>query len=419
MAVAPDDALTQRRTASIPRGVATAHPLWAERAHGATLWDADGRRFIDFAGGIGVLNAGHTNAKVVAAIRQQSERLTHACFQVTMYEPYLRVAEELNRRAPGPSPKKTLLLSTGAEATENAVKIAREYTRRPAVVAFQHGFHGRTLLALSMTGKEHPYKQHFGPFCGDVHHVPFPYEPHGVTTEDALSAIAALFDSVEPRRVAALIIEPVLGEGGFLPAPAKFLHELRAIADRHGIVLIADEIQSGFGRTGRLFASEHYGIEPDLLTVAKSLGGGLPLAAVVGRSEIMDAPAPGGLGGTFAGNPIACAAALAVLETMDDAFLTRAREVGERVGAALRAFQAEFSAVSDVRGLGAMMAMELSSGTPDLISAARERGLLLLAAGEGNVVRILVPLVVSDEELDEGFAALREAMRSVYGVTAN
>lgn len=412
--------LTQRRAESVPRGVGTAHPIWAARAHGATLWDADGRRYVDFAGGIGTLNAGHTNEAVVAAIAEQAALLTHACFQVTMYEPYVRVAEALNRRAPGSSPKKTLLLSTGAEATENAVKIAREYTRRPAVIAFEHGFHGRTLLALSMTGKERPYKQHFGPYCGDVHHVPFPYEPHGVTAEQTLAAIAQLFEFTVPaQNVAAFIIEPVLGEGGFLPAPPDFLRELRRIADERGIVLIADEIQTGLGRTGRLFACEHHGIEPDLLTVAKSLGGGLPLAAVVGKAPIMDAPGPGGLGGTFAGNPIACAAALAVLDAMDEAFLARAREVGERIGVELRALQSEFSAVADVRGLGAMMAMELSSGAGDVVAAARERGLLLLLAGDGNVVRILVPLIVSDEELDEGFAGLRAAMRAVYEVSEN
>ncbi|MBV8197951.1 MAG: 4-aminobutyrate--2-oxoglutarate transaminase [Candidatus Eremiobacteraeota bacterium] len=410
----------QRRDNNVPRGVSAAHPIWAAHAHGATLWGADGRRYFDFAGGIGTLNAGHTNPDVVAAISDQAARLTHACFQVTMYEPYLDVAEALNRRAPGSSAKKTLLLSTGAEATENAVKIAREYTRRPAVIAFEHGFHGRTLLALSMTGKERPYKQHFGPFCADVYHAPFPYERHGVTTNQALAAIARLFEStVESQRVAAFIIEPVLGEGGFVPAPAEFLRELRRIADDRGIVLIADEIQSGFGRTGRLFACEHYGLEPDLITVAKSLAGGLPLSAVIGKAEIMDAPGPGGLGGTFAGNPVACAAALAVLETMDDAFFARAREIGDRIGVALRDLQAEFSAVTDVRGLGAMMAMELSSGAAEVITAARERGLLLLLAGDGNVVRILVPLVVSDDELAEGFGILRDAMGAVYEVSKN
>ncbi len=407
--------LARRRRQSVARGVATAHPLWAARASGATLWDVEGRRYLDFTGGIGTLNVGHANPLVVAAIARQAAALTHACFQVAAYEPYVAVAEALNHRAPGRSRKKTLLLSTGAEATENAVKIAREYTRRPAVVAFEHAFHGRTLLALSMTGKEAPYKQHFGPFCGDVYRAPFPHARRGVTTADALAALARLFGSdVAPERVAAIIVEPVLGEGGFVPAPPEFLSELRRIADEHGIVLIADEIQTGFGRTGKFFACEHYGVEPDLITVAKSLAGGLPLAAVVGKAEIMDAPEPGGLGGTFAGNPIACAAALAVLESIDGAFLARATAVGARVGSALRALQSRFTSIEDVRGLGAMMAMELSSGARDILDAARERGLLLLLAGDGDVIRILVPLVVTDEELDEGLATLCASAEAVF-----
>ncbi len=416
----PDSAvgasLERRRVESVARGVATAHPLFIARAAGAAMWDVEGRRFIDFVGGIGTLNAGHANPRVVAAIAEQAEKLTHACFQVAMYEPYVRVAEELNRRAPGASPKKTLLISTGAEATENAVKIAREYTRRPAVVAFTHGYHGRTLLALTMTGKDEPYKQHFGPFCSEIYHAPFPYEHHGVTTEHAIAGLERLFaETVAPDRVAALIVEPVLGEGGFVPAPAAFLQRLRTIADAHGIVLIADEVQTGFGRTGTMFACEHYGIEPDLIAVAKSLAGGLPLAAVVGKAEIMDAPEPGGLGGTFAGNPIACAAALEVLEIMDDAFLARARIVGERIAAALHALRTEFpQAVGDVRGLGAMMAMELPARAPEVVAAARERGLLLLLAGHRDVIRILVPLVVGDDELDEGLAILRAAMHDVF-----
>ncbi len=415
----PDSAvgasLARRRAESVARGVATAHPLFIARAAGAALWDVEGRRYIDFVGGIGTLNTGHANPRVVAAIAEQAEKLTHACFQVAMYEPYVRVAEELNRRAPGASRKKTLLISTGAEATENAVKIAREYTRRPAVVAFTHGYHGRTLLALTMTGKDEPYKQHFGPFCSEIYHAPFPYEHHGVTTEHAVAGLERLFaETVAPSRVAALIVEPVLGEGGFVPAPAAFLQRLRSIADAHGIVLIADEIQTGFGRTGTMFACEHYGIEPDLIAVAKSLAGGLPLAAVVGKAEIMDAPEPGGLGGTFAGNPIACAAALEVLEIMDDAFLARARAVGERIAAALHALKAEFSQVDDVRGLGAMMAMELPAKAPEVVAAARERGLLLLLAGHRDVIRILVPLVIGDEELDEGLAILRAAMHDVF-----
>ncbi len=397
------------------RGVATAHPIWVDRAAGATLWDREGRRYLDFAGGIGTLNAGHTHPKVVAAIAEQAARFTHTCFQVAAYEPYLRVAEELNRRAPGSTPKKTLLLSTGAEATENAIKIAREYTRRPAVVAFTHGYHGRTLLALTMTGKNAPYKQHFGPFCSEVYHAPFPFELHGVSTRDALSALDELFEGVvSADRVAAIIIEPVLGEGGFVAAPAAFLKELRRITRERGIVLVADEIQTGFGRTGRLFACEHYELEPDIITVAKSLGGGLPLAAVIGRAEIMDAPEPGGLGGTFAGNPVACAAALEILAIMDEAFLARAREVGLRIESALRSMQSRFKEIEDVRGLGAMMAMELSRDAGAIVEAARARGLLLLLAGKRDVIRILVPLVVSDAELDEGLAILEAAAAEAY-----
>jgi 4-aminobutyrate aminotransferase/(S)-3-amino-2-methylpropionate transaminase len=407
-------ALAQRRDESVARGVATAHPIWVARASGATLWDVEGRQYIDFAGGIGTLNAGHADPKVVAAIADQAARFTHTCFQVAMYEPYVRVAEELNRRAPGSSRKKTLLLSTGAEATENAVKIAREYTRRPAVVAFTHGYHGRTLLALSMTGKNEPYKQHFGPFCSEIYHSPFPYEHHGVTTRRALEALDEVFAGVvAPNRVAAMIVEPVLGEGGFIPAPMDFLRELRRIADTHGIVLVADEIQTGFGRTGTFFACEQYGIEPDLVTVAKSLGGGLPLAAVVGKAEIMDAPLPGGLGGTFAGNPVACAAALEIFEIMDEPFLARARAVGSQIAAALRGLKEEFAQIEDVRGLGAMMAMELSSGAPEIVEAARARGLLLLMAGKRDVIRILVPLVIGDDELAQGLAILSESTAEV------
>lgn len=406
--------LAQRRRENVARGVATAHPIWVERASGAELWDSEGRRYLDFAGGIGTLNAGHAHPKVVAAIAEQAARFTHTCFQVAAYEPYLRVAEELNRRAPGASPKKTLLLSTGAEATENAVKIAREYTRRPAVIAFTHGYHGRTLLALTMTGKNAPYKQHFGPFCSEIYHAPFPSQRHGVTTRDALAALDEVFEGVVASdRVAAIIIEPVLGEGGFVPAPPEFLHRLREISTQRGIVLIADEIQTGFGRTGRFFACEHYGLEPDLMTVAKTLGGGLPLAAVVGKAAIMDAPEPGGLGGTFAGNPVACAAALAIFEIIDERFLERARAIGARIETALRALQSQFEEIVDVRGLGAMMAMELSSGAEAIVEAARGRGLLLLLAGKRDVIRILVPLIVSDDELDEGLAILASATAEV------
>ncbi|MGA8534705.1 MAG: 4-aminobutyrate--2-oxoglutarate transaminase [Candidatus Tumulicola sp.] len=413
------DALIRRREAAVPRGVSTVHPIFVDRGSGALLWDAQGRRYLDFAGGIGTLNVGHAHPKVVAAIADQAQRLTHACFQVAMYEPYVAVADALNRRAPGPSRKKTLLLSTGAEATENAVKIAREFTRRPAVIAFQHGYHGRTLLALSMTGKNEPYKQHFGPFCSEIYHAPFPYEHRGLSTERALKALDEIFENiVAADRVAAIIFEPVLGEGGFVPAPADFVRELRRLTAERGIVLIADEIQTGFGRTGRFFACEHYGIEPDLMTVAKSLAGGLPLAAVVGKAEIMDAPTPGGLGGTFAGNPVACAAALATFEIVDEAFLKRAREIGERLQASLRALQARFPQIEDVRGLGAMVAMELTTHAPEIVEIARERGLLLLLAGKRNVIRILVPLVIDDAQLAEALEILASSVESSLTATA-
>ena len=402
--------LSARRQASVARGVGVVHPIAIARASGSLVWDADGRRYYDFVGGIGVLNAGHTHPKIVEAIAEQAKLLTHACFQVASYESYIAVAEALNARAPGPTPKKTLLLSTGAEATENAVKIAREYTRRPGVIAFAHGYHGRTLLALTMTGKNAPYKQHYGPFCSEIYHAPYPYEHHGMTTERALSALHDVFESTLAHdRVAAIIIEPVLGEGGFIPAPVEFMRELRRITQEHGIVLIADEVQTGFGRTGTFFASEHYGIEPDLICVAKSLAGGLPLAGVVGKAEIMDAPGPGGLGGTFAGNPVACAAALATFEIMDDAFMARARAIGTRIESALRALAARHPEVEDVRGIGAMMAMELSRGAEHIVTAARERGLLLMLAGKRNVVRILVPLTIGDDELDEALAILAAA----------
>ena len=413
------ESLVRRREAAIPRGVSNAHPVFVERASGASLWDTNGRRYYDFVGGIGVLNAGHAHPEILDAIEEQARRYTHACFQVTMYEPYLELAERLNALAPGDSPKKTLLVTPGAEAVENAVKIAREYTGRPAILTFAHGYHGRTLLTLSMTGKNAPYKQHFGPFCSEIYQAPFPHELEGWTTERALRALAEIFESsVAPDRIAAIVIEPVLGEGGFIPVPEEFLRELRRITQAHGILLVADEIQTGFGRTGTYFACEHYGIEPDLITVAKSLAGGLPLAAVIGKAEIMDAPTAGGLGGTFAGNPVACAAALATLDIMDDAFFARAREIGDRLRAALNALQARFSQVAEVRGLGAMLAIELggedgAAQTQRILEAARERGLLLLKAGSGNVLRILVPLVIEDAELDDALAILAESFEHV------
>jgi len=409
LASTPTGALLQRRDAHVARGVASAHPLFVQRAHGARLWDVEGREYIDFMGGIGVQNAGHTHPKIVAAVQAQAEQLIHTCFQTTMYEPYVELAERLNGIAPGPSRKKTLLLTTGAEATENAVKIARAYTGRPAVIAFRHGYHGRTLLALSMTGKNAPYKQNFGPFCSEVYHAPFPHELHGWTTQRALEDLHELLSSeVAPERVAAIIVEPVLGEGGFVPAPAEFLQELRRLADRHGIVLVCDEVQTGFGRTGKMFACEHAGIEPDLIAVAKSIAGGVPLSAVIGKAEIMDAPEPGGLGGTYAGNPLACAAAIATLEIMDDAFLSHARRIGEAIAQSLQALCACYDAIVETRGMGAMMAMEFANAAQAqrVVAQARDRGLLLLLAGNGNVIRILVPLTIDDTDLAEGLTRL-------------
>ncbi len=424
-AVSGNADLARRRASSTPRGVSSVHPISVVRASGARLWDADGREYIDFIGGIGVLNVGHANPAVVDAIAAQAQNSTHLCFQVTSYEPYIALAERLNAIAPGATKKKTLLLSTGAEATENAIKIARSYTGRPAVVAFTHAYHGRTLLALTMTGKDKPYKQNFGPFCSDVFHSPYPSDLHGWSTARALRALEELFESkCPPGRVAAIIIEPVLGEGGFFVAPPEFLRALRELASRHGIVLICDEVQTGFGRTGRRFAVEHTGIEPDLIAIAKSVAGGLPISAVIGKAEIMDAPNPGGLGGTFAGNPVGCAAALATLDIIDDAFLARAERIGARIRARFASLASRFpNVVADVRGLGAMVAIELREAAQgatlvaQILAAARERGVLLMPAGSGNVIRTLVPLVIDDVTLDAGLDRIEESFQTVLQST--
>jgi 4-aminobutyrate aminotransferase/(S)-3-amino-2-methylpropionate transaminase len=346
----------------------------------------------------------------------------HTCFQVAMYDGYVELARRLNRLTPGDFAKKTLLVTTGAEAVENAVKIARAATGRSAIVTFARGYHGRTMFALAMTAKTNPYKQNFGPFPGDVFHAPYPHEFAGWTAETALAALESLFETdVAADRVAAIVVEPVLGEGGFVPAPAEFLRGLRRIADRHGIVLVSDEIQSGFGRTGTMFAIEHANVVPDLVLVAKSLAGGLPLAAVVGRAEIMDAPAPGGLGGTFAGNPLACAAALATLDAFaEDGVLDNAKRVGERTRAALLELQRRHVAIVDVRGLGAMLAFELRTGADAqrILEAARSRGLLLLKAGAGNVIRLLMPLTSTDRDLDAGLEILSQSCAAALAPTA-
>ena len=418
--------LLELRRRYIPRGITTAHPLVADHAKGAELWDISGRRYIDFAGGIGVMNVGHGHPHVMEAVRAQLDRVTHTSFQVVMYESYLRLAERLCAVAPGEGAKKAIFFSTGAEAVENAVKIARAHTGRPAVISFHGGFHGRTLLALSLTGSVVPYKQNFGPYATEVYQVPFPYEYRGWSTEKALGSLNDLFESaVSPERVAAIIIEPVQGEGGFVPAPAGFLRELRALTERHGIVLIVDEIQTGFGRTGKFFAIEHAGVTPDLVTVAKSLAAGFPLSGVVGRAEIMDAPGPGGLGGTYGGNPVACAAGLAVMDVMRDEKLPeRAARIGSVVEERMRSWAAEHELVGDVRVMGAMAGLELvrdrktktpaDTETAQILALARERGLILLRAGiHHNVIRTLMPLTIPDDQLHEGLDIIGSALAEV------
>src|SRR5262245_46790407 len=412
-------ALLQARQDNVPRGVANTHPIFAARAQGAQLWDIDGNEYVDFAGGIGVMNIGHGHPRVVQAVQAQLERFTHTCFQVVMYDTYVRLAERLNQLAPGDATKKTIFLTTGAEAVENAVKIARLATGRPGIISFTSSFHGRTLLGMSLTGKATGYKQNFGPFAPEVYHAPFPYAYRGWDSERALAALDDLFHTdITPDRVAGIIIEPGLGEGGFVPAPPEFLHALRRITQDHGIVFIADEIQSGFGRTGKLFAVEHCGVAPDLITIAKSMAGGIPLAGVIGRADLMDAPAPGGLGGTFAGNPLACAAGLAVLDIFEqEKILDRAQQVGEQLQSRLRAMQADLPIIGEVRGLGPMAAIELVRDpntrepapevTDRVVTLARERGVLLIKAGlHGNVVRILAPLVIDDALLDHALDTL-------------
>ncbi len=420
--------LARRRTAAIPRGVGNSLQVYADRATNGEIWDVEGRRYIDFASGIAVLNTGHLHPRVQGAVAAQLARLSHACFQVTPYENYVALAERLNALAPGPGPWKTIFLTTGAEAVENAVKIARHHTGRPAVIAFGGGFHGRTLACMSLTGKVQPYKAGFGPMLPDVYHAPFPVEYHGVGVAQSLAAIEQLFKAdVDPQRVAAIIIEPVQGEGGFYPAPPAFLRALRDICDRHGIVFIADEIQTGFARTGRMFAIEHAGVVPDLITVAKSLAGGVPLSGVIGRAEIMDSPPAGGLGGTYAGSPLGCAAGLAVLDVIESEDLcARAERQGAVLRARLEDLRSRWSCIGDVRGLGAMVAMELvrdrRADAPDaeltraLVQAAGRRGLVLLSCGVyGNVIRFLAPLTLPDAQLAEGLAILEAALEDVAG----
>lgn len=415
--------LMARRRAAIPRGVGQSHEVFITKGENAEVWDVEGRRYIDFAGGIAVLNTGHRHPEIIAAVQKQLEHYTHTCFQVLAYEPYVELAERINALAPGNFDKKTFFLSSGAEAVENAIKIARAHTKRSGVIAFTSGYHGRTLLTLGMTGKVVPYKVGFGPFPGDIFHAQFPNALHGVSVDDALASVETIFkNDIEASRVAAIIVEPVQGEGGFNVAPADFLKRLRALCDQHGILLIADEIQTGAGRTGTWFAIEQSGIAPDLITMAKSMAGGFPISAVVGRAEVMDAPAPGGLGGTYAGSPLGCAAALAVLQVFEkEKLLERSQTLGQRITSRLKKLAAQQPAIADVRGLGAMVALELCKNgdvhqpdadlTKRLCAEATKLGLILLSCGTyGNVVRILVPLTASDAIVDEGLDMLEAAM---------
>ncbi len=415
--------LMARRHAAVARGVGQAHEIFVSRADNAEIWDVEGRRYIDFAGGIAVLNTGHCNPTITSAVQAQLSLYSHTCFQVLAYEPYVELAERLNALAPGNFAKKSLFLSTGAEAVENAIKIARAYTKRPGVIAFTGGYHGRTNMTLGLTGKVAPYKLGFGPFPGETFHAIFPNRRQGISVDDALYSVETLFkNDIEPTRVAAFILEPVQGEGGFYIAPNDFVEGLRAIADRYGILLIADEVQTGAGRTGTWFASEQWTVAPDLITTAKSMAGGYPISAVVGRAEVMDAPAPGGLGGTYAGSPIGCAAALAVLEVFEkQQLLSRAKALGASMVKQLNAMAAMYRCIGDVRGLGAMVAVELfedgdssrpaTEMTKRVVAAARSRGLILLSCGSyGNVIRILVPLTASDALVSEGLGILADCI---------
>ncbi len=417
--------LLARRNAAIPRGVAIATPVFAERADNAELWDADGKRYIDFAGGIAVLNTGHRNPKVMAAVEAQLARFTHTAFQVMSYEPYVALAERLNKLVPIKDGAKTVFFTTGAEAVENAVKIARYATQRSAVIAFSGAFHGRTMMTMALTGKVVPYKKGFGPMPADIYHVPFPIAHYGVSVQDSLNYLTHLFKAdVDPARVAAIVVEPVQGEGGYHPAPFDLLRALRKLCDEHGIVLIDDEVQTGFARTGKMFGIEHSGVEPDLITMAKGLGGGFPISGVSGKAKIMDTVDPGGLGGTYAGSPMACAAALAVLDVIEEEKLPqRAMALGERMSARLKeiAKRNDSVPIAGIRNLGAMVAFDIvkSRGAhePDgdtvkrVQQKALAEGLVLMSCGIfGETVRIMTPLTITDAVLDEGLGRLERAL---------
>ncbi|AGS19974.1 4-aminobutyrate--2-oxoglutarate transaminase [Rhizobium etli] len=414
--------LTDRKNAAISRGVGMTTQIYADRAENAEIWDKEGRRYIDFAAGIAVLNTGHRHPKVIAAVKDQLDRFTHTCHQVVPYENYISLAERLNVLVPGDFEKKTIFVTTGAEAVENAVKIARAATGRSAVIAFTGGFHGRTFMGMALTGKVVPYKVGFGAMPGDVFHIPFPVELHGVSVDQSFAALKKLFAAdVDPQRVAAIIIEPVQGEGGFYPVPASFMKALRELCDQHGILLIADEVQTGFARTGRMFAMDHHEVAADLTTMAKSLAGGFPLAAVTGRAEIMDAPGPGGLGGTYGGNPIGIAAAHAVLDVIKDEDLcNRANLLGQRLKQRLESLHERVPEIADIRGPGFMNAVEFNDRRTGLPSAdfannvrlaALDKGLILLTCGvHGNVIRFLAPITIQDDVFGEALDILETSM---------
>ncbi|ADI29455.1 4-aminobutyrate--2-oxoglutarate transaminase [Methylotenera versatilis] len=414
--------LHNRRLAATPRGIGVMANFFIERALNSEVWDVEGKRYIDFAGGIAVLNTGHRHPKIVAAIEAQLQQFTHTCYQVLPYESYVTLAERINALTPGKHAKKTCFFSSGAEALENAIKIARASTGRPGVVAFAGAFHGRTIMTSAMTGKVSPYKIGFGPFPAEIYHIPFPIDLHGVSVEDSINALHLLFKAdIDPKRVAAIVIEPVQGEGGFYAAPPALMQALRKECDEHGILLIYDEVQTGFGRTGKLFAAEHYDVIPDIITMAKSLAGGTTLSAVCGKAEVMDGPAPGGLGGTYAGNPLAIAASHAVLDIIEEEKLVeRANVLGAKLTARLKAAQAKVPAIKDVRGLGSMIAAEFfdpATNEPSMDAvkrvqqAALAEGLILLTCGVyGNAIRFLYPLTIQDEIFDEALDIIDRAL---------
>ncbi len=428
--------LLARRQQFVARGVSSTMNVFAARAHDAIIEDVDGNRYIDFAGGIGAMNIGHTRPEVTKAIEEQAAKFTHTCFSVMMYEPYIALAERVVSITPGNFAKKAIFLNSGAEAVENAVKIARYATGRPAIITFDNGYHGRTLMTMTMTAKVKPYKYRFGPYAPEVYRAPFPY-PYRMdmspteASDFCIRELERMFiGEVAPDQVAAIVIEPVQGEGGFMVAPPGFLRSLKALCEKYGILFIADEIQSGFCRTGAMFAVEHDGVEPDLLIIAKSMGAGMPISGVVGRAELMDAPPPGTLGGTYSGNPVACAAAIAVLDLFaQEDYAARSRAIGQTVMARFTKLQQELPFIGDVRGLGGMVAMELvkdrtnkepdAQAASDILAAAHHRGLVLIKAGMyDNVVRVLVPLCITDEQLQQGLDILETACQTVANASA-